>query len=68
MVKAGKQFEKLAENRIEGPLVATAAILDGTVFLRTDSSLCRIGKKHETTAHRVFNGELKMVAEGGVNP
>jgi len=49
VVKAGKQFEKLAENRIEGPLVATPAILHGTVFLRTDSSLYRIGKKQETT-------------------
>ena len=45
VVKAGKQFEKLAENRIEGPLVATPAILDGTIFLRTDTSLYRIGKK-----------------------
>jgi len=57
VVKAGKQFEKLAENRIEGPLVATPAILDGEVFLRTDSSLYRIGKKPETTARRVSNGE-----------
>ena len=45
VVKAGKQFEKLAENRIEGPLVATPAILDGTIFLRTDTDLYRIGKK-----------------------
>ena len=44
-MKAGKQFEKLAENRIEGPLTATPAILDGTIFLRTDTSLYRIGKK-----------------------
>jgi outer membrane protein assembly factor BamB len=45
VVKAGKQFEKLAQNRIEGPLVATPAILDGTIFLRTDASLYQIGKK-----------------------
>jgi len=45
VVKAGKQFEKLAENRIEGPLTATPAILDGTIFLRTDTSLYRIGRK-----------------------
>jgi hypothetical protein len=45
VVKAGKQFEKLAENRIEGPLAATPAILDGTVFLRTDNSLYRIGRR-----------------------
>src|SRR5206468_1200845 len=63
VVKAGKQFEKLAENRIKGPLVATPAILDGTVFLRTDSSLYRIGKKQEATARHGSNGELKMDAE-----
>jgi outer membrane protein assembly factor BamB len=45
VVKAGKQFEKLAENRIQGPMVATPAILDGTIFLRTDTGLYRIGKK-----------------------
>ena len=45
VIKAGKQFEKLAENRIEGPLTATPAIVDGTVFLRTDSSLYRVGKR-----------------------
>jgi len=43
VVKAGKQFEKLAENRIEGPLVATPAITDRTIFLRTDSHVYRIG-------------------------
>jgi outer membrane protein assembly factor BamB len=56
VVKAGKQFEKLAENRIEGTLVATPAIVDETIFLRTDSSLYRIGKRQETTAHHVSNG------------
>ena len=49
VVNAGKRFQKLAENQIEGPLVATPAILDGTIFLRTDSSLYRIGKGSGTT-------------------
>lgn len=44
VVKASKQFEKLTENQIEGPVTATPAILDGTIFLRTDSHLYRIGK------------------------
>ena len=52
VVKAGKQFQKLAENRIEGPLVATPAILDGTIFVRTDSNLYRIGRWQETAAPR----------------
>jgi hypothetical protein len=45
VVKAGKQFEKLAENAVEGPLVATPALVDRAIFLRTDSHLYRIGKK-----------------------
>ncbi len=45
VVKAGKPFEKLAENQIEGVVVATPAILDRSIFLRTDTHLYRIGKK-----------------------
>jgi len=45
VVKAGRQYEKLAENQIEGRLVATPAILDGTIFLRTETAFYRIGKK-----------------------
>jgi outer membrane protein assembly factor BamB len=43
VLKTGKQFEKLAENKVEGPLVATPAIVDGNLLLRTDSHLYRIG-------------------------
>jgi outer membrane protein assembly factor BamB len=42
VVKASRQFEKLADNQIQGPLVATPAIVDGTIFLRTDSHLYQI--------------------------
>jgi len=45
VLKAGKQFEKLAENHVEGTVVATPALLDRTILLRTDSHLYRIGKK-----------------------
>ncbi|MCX6928608.1 MAG: PQQ-binding-like beta-propeller repeat protein [Verrucomicrobia bacterium] len=44
VVKAGKQFERLAENFVQGPLVATPALLDQSIFLRTDTHLYRIGK------------------------
>lgn len=44
VVKAGKEFAKLAENALEGPLVATPALTDRTIFLRTDSHLYRIGE------------------------
>jgi len=43
VIKAGKQFEKLAENLLEGDVVATPAIVDRTIFLRTDTHLYRIG-------------------------
>jgi len=45
VIKAGNQFEKLAENFLEGNVVATPAIVDGTIFLRTDSHLYRIGRE-----------------------
>ena len=44
VLKAGTQLERLAENSLEGPLIATPAIVDGAVFLRTDTHLYRIGK------------------------
>ena len=43
VVKADKKFEKLAENQLEGPVVATPAIVDRTIFLRTDRHLYCIG-------------------------
>jgi outer membrane protein assembly factor BamB len=45
VVKAGKPFAKLAENQLEGVVVATPAILDRTIYLRTDTHLYRIGKE-----------------------
>ena len=39
VLKAGRQFVRLAENLLEGPLVATPAVVDHSVFLRTDSYL-----------------------------
>jgi len=43
VVKAGKQFEKFAENLLDGQVTATPAIVDRAIFLRTDSHLYRIG-------------------------
>ena len=45
VVKAGRQFEQLAQNFLEGPLAATPALLDGAIFLRTDSHLYQIRKQ-----------------------
>jgi len=46
VVKAGKTFTKLAENQLEGPLIATPAILDRTVLVRTDSYLYKVGNRN----------------------
>lgn len=39
VVKAGRRFERLAENKLPGPLVATPALLPKTIILRTDQQL-----------------------------
>lgn len=45
VVKAAAQFEKLAESKLEGTVIATPALADGAIFLRTDTHLYRIGKR-----------------------
>ena len=45
VVKPGKAFEQLAENRIEGAVTATPAVVDQAIFLRTDTHLYRIEKR-----------------------
>jgi len=44
VLKAGTQFARLAENQLEGPLIATPAILGQTIFVRTDAYLFCIEK------------------------
>ena len=45
VIKAGQQHEKLAENPLDGTVVGTPAVVDGAIFLRTDTHLYRIGKR-----------------------
>ncbi|MCY3020687.1 MAG: PQQ-binding-like beta-propeller repeat protein, partial [Planctomycetota bacterium] len=40
--KPGKQFEKIAENTLSGPLVATPAFVGKAIFVRTDSQFYRV--------------------------
>jgi outer membrane protein assembly factor BamB len=40
----GAKFEKLATNKLEGSTQASPAIVDGVIFLRTDTHLYRIEK------------------------
>lgn len=42
VLKPGTEFEKLAENQLDGATQASLAIVDGTIFLRTDKHLYRI--------------------------
>jgi outer membrane protein assembly factor BamB len=39
VLKAAKQFVRLAENRLEGPVAATPAVVDRSILLRTDNHL-----------------------------
>jgi len=42
VIRASRQFEKLAENQVQGAVVATPAVVDGAIYLRTDTHLYRI--------------------------
>src|SRR6185295_3438031 len=45
VLKAGPQFEVLAENPFPGYCLSSPAISDGQIFLRTDQFLYAIGKR-----------------------
>ncbi len=42
VIQAGPKYKKLAENRLDGKLMASPAVLGDTLFLRTDRALYRI--------------------------
>jgi outer membrane protein assembly factor BamB len=45
IVAPGKKYELLASNQLEGRTLASPAIVDSSIFLRTDSQLYRIEKR-----------------------
>ena len=45
VIAPGKKFETLASNKLEGRTLATPAMVDNTLFLRTDTHLYRIEKR-----------------------
>jgi outer membrane protein assembly factor BamB len=45
VLKAGREFEILAENNMDEYVLSTLAISDGQIFLRTDKALYAIGKR-----------------------
>jgi outer membrane protein assembly factor BamB len=50
VLAAGTEFEKLATNKLPGSAQASPAIVDGAIFLRTDTHLYRIEKSGLATA------------------
>ena len=42
VIAPGRQFQRLATNRLDGGMLASMAISNGAVFIRTDTSLYRI--------------------------
>jgi len=45
VIKPGKEYELLATNRLEGRTLASLAVADGALFLRTETHLYRIEKR-----------------------
>ena len=45
VIQPGQRFTTLAQNEIDGPVMASAAIADGAFFLRTGTHLYRIEEK-----------------------
>ena len=43
VIAPGRQFQKLATNSLDGGALASMAVADGSIFIRTDSALYRIG-------------------------
>ena len=43
VIAPGKTFNRLAVNRLDGPALASMAMSNGSIYLRSDSHLYRIG-------------------------
>jgi outer membrane protein assembly factor BamB len=50
VVKAGPEFQLLAENKMGEPCMATPAISNGMIFVRTQHFLYGIGREQSTRA------------------
>lgn len=44
VIKPGRRFEKLAVNHLDGQLMASPAAIDGSLLLRSEAALYRIGE------------------------
>lgn len=54
VIAAAPAFRKLATSTLEGVMFASLAVSNGSIFIRTDSSLYRIGQSFTPPFHRTF--------------
>ncbi len=52
--KPGKTFQKIAENRLQDGCLASPAVIDNALFIRTKTHLYRIGKKVSNQTFTLF--------------
>jgi outer membrane protein assembly factor BamB len=45
VLRAGRQLEKLAENKLDGPVSGTPAFVGGTILVRTEGGLYCLSEK-----------------------
>jgi hypothetical protein len=45
VIATGTEFRKLATNVVDGETLASMAVSEGSIFIRTDSYLYRIGER-----------------------
>jgi outer membrane protein assembly factor BamB len=45
VLKHGNQYQQVAKNQLDGKLMASPAVADGSIFLRTDQAIYRIGQE-----------------------
>jgi outer membrane protein assembly factor BamB len=43
VLEAGEELKILARNELDGPILATPALVDGKIYLRTESHLYAFG-------------------------
>lgn len=49
VIRSGRKFEVIAENTLDGKLMASAAVAGNVLFLRTDKALYSIGNKESAS-------------------
>ena len=45
VIQPGRQYKRLATNEVEGRIMASPAVLDSALFIRTDQALYRFEKR-----------------------